>query len=215
MGRVRVAIDGFSQRLRYAYGKRISNADIVAGVEHAGSFEGTTVLLIYNICNMPTETHVDREELYDTFKKCKPKNRVVCVLQHTPFRPSPATPMQWEPAALFPDWSKLREGVICETESLRVVHSWTLETPYSHLISLVAERATIDSDKLFHAIVFSPALKKGLSAARLATAQKHFDISQYVREYNIDEPPPTWWLQSYTPTNVLQSIAHKMRRGAA
>lgn len=211
IGRARVAVDGFSERLRWLYGKKISNDDIRHGLEAVGKYEGTTTVLTYNIANMPGETNIDRQELYDTLHKTMPDNRVIFVLHSTPFRPSLATPMQWEPVNLYPDWSKMRSRVIVERETLRAVHSFTLETPYSHLISVIAERATSNTDKIFHTIAFNPYLQTAKHASRLKALTSEFDISPYVREYNIDEPHPAWFLSSYTNINTLKKVARRMR----
>jgi radical SAM superfamily enzyme YgiQ (UPF0313 family) len=211
LGRVRVAIDGFSERLRYIYGKRIGGDDIAAGLEAVGEYEGTTTVLTYNIANFPTETQDDREELYAALRRTRPRHRVIFVLQSTPFRPSLATPMQWEPVSLLPDNSKLRAQVITEHDTLRAVHSFTLETPWSHLLSVMAERATPETDKLFHACAFAPALQRGLNATRLKTVQASFDLSPYLREYDPDEPHPAWFLSGYLSRETTAKIARKMR----
>lgn len=211
LGRVRVAIDGFSQRMRYIYGKRIANDDIVDGLETVGSYEGNTVVLVYNIANFPDETEADREDLYSTLRRVKPANRVVFVLHSTPFRPSLATPMQWEPVTLFPDWSKLRSQVIVEHETFRAVHSFTLETPYTHLTSVIAERATPETDKLFHIIAHSPDLRSGTAAQKLRKIERAFDLTPYTRAYDPQEPHPVWFLSGSVPTPQLTRIAVKMR----
>ena len=72
-GRIRTALDGFSERLRFTYGKKITDKEIKANVEYLGEFEKTTVLIIYNIGNMPSETQDDRDSLYGTLCDVKPK----------------------------------------------------------------------------------------------------------------------------------------------
>lgn len=211
LGRVRVAIDGFSERLRYIYGKRIANDDIIAGLETIGSYEGNTVALVYNIANFPAETDDDREDLYKTLRMVNPDNRVVFVLHSTPFRPSLATPMQWEPVSLAPDWSKLRSQVIVERDTFRAVHSFTLETPFTHLTSVIAERATPETDKLFHVIAHAPALRTGTSAQKLRKVESAFDVTPYTRAYDPMEPHPVWFLSGSIPTQQLTRIAVKMR----
>jgi hypothetical protein len=213
-GRLRVAIDGCSERLRYIYGKRISNDDIIVGVRRIGRFEGTTTLLVYNIGNMPTETDCDRKELYETLRQCEPSNRVIFVLQTTPFRPSPATPMQWEMASLSPDWSKQRTSVIVDKPNFRAVHSFTLETPWSHLCSLVAERATPDSDKLFHAICFAPGFHTGRDEHKVRMAYRMFDIPEYTRQYSIEEKHPTWFLSGPVDNTAIENVAKTIREKA-
>jgi hypothetical protein len=119
--------------------------------------------------------------------------------------------MQWEVVNLLPDNSKLRAGVIDERPNFRAVHSFTIETPFSHLMSVVAERATPDTDRLFHIAAFSKGLEKLRHDKRLAAIQKEFNISQFIRQYDLDEPHPAWFLSGYIPTEQLRNIAAKMR----
>ena len=122
--------------------------------------------------------------------------------------------MQWEPVSLYPDNSKLRAGLIDERPNFRAVHSFTLETPFSHLMSVVAERATIETDKLFHVAAFSKQLEKLKHEHRLRALQKEFDLSSYLKAYEFDEPHPAWFLNGYIPTEQLIKIAAKMREQA-
>lgn len=205
-GRIRTAIDGFSERLRMAYGKKISNQEIIDGINHLGSFEGITVLLVYNISNMPHETQDDREELYETVKKATPKNRVIVVFQSTPFRPSPLTPMQWAPVTLYPATSDLSAQVIYDSDNLRVMHSFSNESPWSQLQTIIVSRATEETDNLFHALCFHPKLKKGTARQKVGLLQRSFDLTSYLREYDADEKLPTWFLSSYTDNTKLRKL---------
>lgn len=202
-GRVRTAIDGFSERLRFAYGKRITNQEIIDGINHIGSFGGTTVVMVYNISNMPGETEDDRQELYATVKKANPKHRVIVVFQSTPFRPSLLTPLQWGPVTLYPATSDLSAQVIHDSDNLRVMHSFSNESPWSQLQTMIISRATPDSDKLFHAMCFHPKLKSGNSRERVRLLQNSFDLSPYLREYDPQEQHPAWFYDSYTSRDVL------------
>jgi radical SAM superfamily enzyme YgiQ (UPF0313 family) len=215
IGRARVAIDGFSERLRWIYGKKISQQDIIGGLEAVGEYEGNTVILAYNISNFPSETDADREELYATLMAANPKNRVVFILHSTPFRPSLATPMQWERVTLLPDWSKRRTEKIVDRDTILAEHSFTLETPFSHMMSVVAERATPDTDRLFHTLAFNKYLQSARHDLRLRAVEREFDLTPYLREYDFDEKHPAWFLSSYTDREVLRRIATKMRAEAS
>ena len=205
-GRIRSAIDGFSERLRMAYGKKITNKEIIDGINHLGSFEGITVLLTYNISNMPHETQDDRDELYATVKQANPKNRVIVVFQSTPFRPSLLTPLQWAPVTLFPATSDLSAQVIHDSDNLRVMHSFSNESPWSQLETVIVSRATPETDKLFHTLCFHPKLKKGKVKERVRLLQRSFDLNPYLRAYDPEEKHPAWFLSSYTDNEKLRKI---------
>ena len=202
-GRIRTAVDGFSERLRFAYGKKITNQEIIDGINHIGSFKGITVLLVYNISNMPHETTADRDELYITVKKATPKNRVIVVFQSTPFRPSLLTPLQRAPVMLYPATSDLSAQVIHNSDNLRVMHSFSNESPWSQLETVITSRATSDTDKLFHVLCFHPKLKTGTARQKIGLLQRSFDLVPYLREYKENEKHPAWFLSSYTEMEKL------------
>jgi len=213
-GRIRSALDGFSQRLRACYGKRITRSDVIGGIEHVGSFGGTSTVLAYNISNMPTETDADKKELYATFAEAQPKGRVIVVLQSTPFRPSNLTPMQWEPVRLAPTMSDLSAQVIVDRPNLRAMHSFSNEGPWSHLVTVVAERATAATDACWEAICFAPKLQSNPAADKVRRLSAHFDLASYLRKYEIDEPHPADFLTSFTQKEKLRAVARRMRAEA-
>ncbi len=208
-GRVRSAIDGFSERLRFAYGKKITNDEIIEGINKVGSFGGITVFMTYNISNMPHETERDRQELYETVKKANPKNRVIIVFQSTPFRPSLLTPLQWSPVTLYPATSDLSANVIYDSENLRAMHSFSNESPFSQLQTVIVSRATKETDKLFHTICFHPKLKSGTSKKRIELLKNTFDLTPYLKEYHLEEKHPAWFLTSYTKKETLWKMYQK------
>lgn len=214
-GRIRVAIDGSSYRLRKLYGKNITNDDLIRGVEQVGSYEGTTTLLVYNIGNFPSETATDRLEMEEVLAQARPRYRVIVVLHTTPFRPSLATPMQWEAANLDYDWSQHRQRVVVERPTLRVVHSYTLESSASHFLSLLAERCTPDEDWLFHNIALSARFSSLRVAEQLDAIRSLYDTRTMTDARDIDGPPPYPLLHGYLSTDVLRRIAHKMRAQVA
>ena len=212
-GRIRTAIDGFSERLRAAYGKRIADKDLTLGLEHMGSFGGkATVMLAYNISNMPGETQDDRNQLYAALSAARPETRVILVLQSTPFRPSLLTPMQHCEVRLEPATSDLRAGVIFDAPYLRVMHSFSNETPWSQLQTVIVERATPDTDKIFHAMCFAPRLQSGTWRQRLSILKRNFDLTPYLRRYDLDEQHPAWFLSGYMPQKKIRDMAEWMEK---
>jgi hypothetical protein len=214
IGRGRSAIDGFSQRLRFAFGKQITDEEIIEGINHRGSFDGNTVLTVYNIGNMPTETDEDRKHLESVLKKCDPKNRVVVVVHTTPFRPSPATPMQWAATSLRPSYHYIGGRFFCDRPNLQLCHSRGNESGYSHLQTLVVERATESSDKLFHAIATNSKLNGLKSMDSVKSIEAAFDLTQYLREYELGEEP-TWFLNSYVDKKAMRKAYDIGMRKAA
>lgn len=208
-GRIRTAWDGFSERLRFILGKRISNSDIVSGLENVGSYAGTSVLDVYNISNFPTESPYDVGELYDLLNTIEPKNRVVLVLFSTPFRPSILTPMQWEPVDLQSKVIKLERVV--DKKNFMVTHPFWTESKLSHLMNVIVDRAKLSDSKLFHTLCFSPTLRKLSGDAAVAAIKRNFDITHILKQYDFDEPHPADFLTGVVKRPVLEKIAKKMR----
>lgn len=223
-GRIRTAIDGFSERIRYLYGKRISNDMIVAGINHLGEialdkrqgdmFGGhelnkRTVMTVYNICNFPGETSDDEQEFIDNIQRAEPKTRVIFILHSTPFRASPATPMQWERVQIFPDWSAQREKTICDRDNLLVKYSYTLEGPWSQLIAAICERARDDDEVAKAAIAYKSSKR---AADKTMEFMDRYDVAHHIGEHDIDKPPPgAWYVRSYLRDDQIAKIATKMR----
>lgn len=203
-GKVRVALDGSSERLRFLYGKRITNEKFIEAIEHVGSFGGTTFLHLYNIVNMPTETEEDREEFLSTVLKAKPEGKILLIPTQTPFRATLSTPLLFSPINLFPDWSKHSLEVIFDVGNIRMTNA-VFEHPFSILFEMVVIRANEDSQKLFHTLCFSGKLNSQVMSRRLMMLQKNFDLSPYLREYDVDEEKyPGWWLQSYASHETMK-----------
>jgi len=209
---LKAAMDGFSEKLRNFYGKKISNLEIIEGIEHIGSFTGTTMINVYNICNMPNETKDDFDEFKLVLDKCNPINKTIIVLQSSPFRPSPITPMQWEPVKLLPDWHKVSGTTFYSKNNLLAVHSLMNESCWSHLVTTIIERATEQSEKLINTICFSSKLNKYKAEQKVKMLEHHFDLSPYLREYDVEEKLPTWYLESYTPNEKIKKMAVKLKQ---
>lgn len=224
-GRLRTAIDGFSERLRYLYGKRISDDLIVQSINHLGALSAAesdrqgdmfgggsgrpTVAVCYNIANFPGETPEDEAAFASAVQRAAPRAPVIFIVHTTPFRPSPATPMQWEPVSLWPQWSDARERVIVRRDNLLVKYSYTLEGAWSHLVSIMVERARPqDADMIAAAVGWRPDLS---SAERVRSFLDAHDISHHLAEHDIDGPSPTWWLGGYISDHLIRRIARKMR----
>lgn len=224
-GRLRTAIDGFSERLRYLYGKRISNDMIVDGVNHLGEiaydhrqddmFGGhelnkRTVMMVCNIVNFPYERPDDEQEFIANIQRANPRTRVIFILQSTPFRASPATPMQWERVQIYPDWSAKSQKTICDRPNLLVKYSYTLEGPWSQLLAAITERARDCDPVAMAAINYRSGKTVAIKAAEFM--ERH-DVSHHIGEHDIYGPPPgAWYIKSYLRDEQIVKIAEKMRR---
>ena len=209
--RVIVGLDGSSERLRRLFGKGISRADMVDNMTAFASRDAFAK--VYNVGNFPTETDTDVAELREDLSKIDARGKLTLVLHTTPFHPTPLTPMQWEGVSLEPNW---REHPMRRLQSKRgnvhVIDSQSIESPWTQLTRTIVDRTTPDNVNVFRAMALAPKLQTGKSSERIARLRANFDLSPFLREYDIDEPSPTWFLESYTPNEKIRHMARAMRR---
>jgi len=219
------AADGFSERLRFAFNKKISR-DMIAEVgRHLADVwtltrghepEKRLRCMVYNIANLPTETDEDRAELPADLVNAAPDGRVTYVLHSTPFRPSPLTPSAYLPVALFPA-HRLQPGeskLLGKEGNTQVFVSGTQESPISQLMSLIIERATDPdlTDKILGSMLFGKDYRRQKTwRDKLRALSGWFDLDGYLRSYSLDEPLPTWYLGSYTKPATVRRQAKRLK----
>lgn len=185
-GRLRSGLDGSSESIRYKYGKKISNKDIEDAILHLGNLahgDTAVVLTLYTINNFPGETQSDRDELERVFLDMpEPYGRVIVVLCGLGFRPMPLTPMQYEPAGIFPSMVPTRQKVVRDTLNLRVTWSYTLEGPLSTLRNVIVERCNMDVIGAVRSAILRSVSVDSDRAAR--SMIKSFGLSELIGETN-------------------------------
>lgn len=210
-GWVKSAIDGYSERLRFKYGKKFATwGNIENALDHMCSFKGTSKLQLYNIHNFPTETKEDVLEFFnffDNYVECtsKPDGKLIVEIHNTPFRPTIGTPMERCEANLFPP-AKPQVGflegqynnylpvkpnslTIASNNNICVKFSVYIENPFKHLKGLISIRYT-DVNIIDYLSEMKTSGKKALGK----TLNK-FDITPYIREYKKDEELKFKWIK--------------------
>jgi hypothetical protein len=216
-GRTRTALDGLSERLRFAFNKPYSDATILRTLKEVSLrwLGDAAWLKVYLIGSFPTESADDLASFEDTIRRVEAPGKAVYLTFHaTPFRPSPLTPSAYLPATLATNWNAKSEPGrrdIIRTEKVRANWSMTMEGPFSHLQSLVVERATPDSDPLINTLVFSAKLQQLRGPHKIEALERRFDLGQYLREYHTSEQLPTWYLTSYTPPELVKKMARNLK----
>jgi hypothetical protein len=211
-GWVKSAIDGYSERLRLAYGKKFATwQTIEKAIDHLIQFKGSAKLHLYNIHNLPTETESDRQEFRDFFTRyCKenqkPDGRFLIEIHNTPFRPTINTPLERAPVVLFPaakpenmGFSKNRDLfediehplIIASGKGISVQWTKYIENPFKHLCDVVAIR-NVRKD-IIHDIAVN--LKSGSGKEKLEYLFAKYDLNDYLREYGKEENLPWKWVK--------------------
>jgi len=224
--RIVTGIDGFSQRLRYAIRKRISNEDIVNTVIEsslAGDFD-PCFFKMFQIAGFPTETEDDRLEFEEVLQKIERPaggNRIMINVHVTPFQASPCSPSAWLPVEFDTEWRtklggkdiKGSDGMANEEGKRDVVifYGRYTETQYSHFRTMLAARATNDSDELINRTLYDKNIKKLKATQTMDYIRTKHDISQYEREYHTAEQLPTWYLRSYIDNKSMIKSAQLVK----
>lgn len=96
-----LGVDGCSQRLRDAVGKRVNSDQIVTTIKTLTG-RGCRSIKLYLIVDLPGETCGDQDEFYDLLEQIGRETQTgdFCLqIVNTSFNPLPHTPLQWAPVA--------------------------------------------------------------------------------------------------------------------
>ena len=212
-------IDGLSERLRFAFGKRIKNEDIIAAAVRASETaeeRGKAMYIkAYMIGSYPSETREDFDEFIDTMRRAAEAvkgGRVMFVVHLTPFNAMPVTPGAWLPVSLAPEWRSMIGGqTIVKTDKFHAIWSRSIGSQFTHLREMVIIRATPESDELVLTLALNSKLRTVSAGRALATVTRAFDVDPYLREYSLDERLSTWYMHTYMRDDVLKRAARRLK----
>lgn len=195
-GRFTTALDGYSERLRFLFGKKITWDDVESALDHIAGFKGNTYMKLYNIHNFPTETETDREEFFSFFREyaensMKPDGIVTVEVLNTAFRPSLNTPMQRMEAKLYPP-ARYEDHRVAIGDGFVFKMSVNNRDAYSHLEDLISIRyhAGMDID-LIHYISTDKAFSKMNNAEKMQSILGRWNIEKFIRRYDLGEYLPS------------------------
>lgn len=193
LGRVTAGLDGYSERLRFLYGKPITWDIMEGALDHMASFKGNSYMKIYNITNFPGETQEDENEFLNFCKEytesTSKKDGILSVeVFNTAFRPSINTPMERMPARLFPE--ARRENLqIASGSGIVIKYTHLIQGAWMHLADVIAIRYNAQQHKdVISYIATDGTFTKLSNSRKLETFTKRYDITPFVREYDYDEP---------------------------
>jgi hypothetical protein len=213
--RIRTSIDGCSERIRLAFGKNISNDQIADAMVALNDRQGT-MLAIYNIGNAPSESDADRREfdqsLIAAANRCKQsRKRLNVLIQTTPFRPSPLTPLAIAPASLWPNWHDRASDIVADTPSVLIQHSFGNESPKSHLTSLAVERHDGSEAACNTLSIVSSKRFQTASVADALGMVPMSEIDRLCRAYDWDGLPTAPWT-SWVDQSAIVRRSERLQR---
>jgi hypothetical protein len=183
VGRVTAALDGYSERLRFMFGKRITWTMVEEAMDTLASFKGNTYFKLYNITNFPTENEVDKQEFFDfwnEYTNCTKKADGIVKVDvfNTAFRPSINTPMERMPVMLYPE-ARMENPDIVAKNGFVIKFTHLAKGASEHFKDVVSIRYTKKQD------IEKIAINNDLN----------IETTDYLREYQPDEPLNFKWMK--------------------
>lgn len=223
------SLDGISERSRYLHNRRLSTEDIESFLSHVlEKMEvGCTDLNLYNIIGMEGADPKDWEVFVSLVEKLnleyKGDKKLRIKMTNTPFRASPITPAVW--ARINLDYKKeLTEKAYKIMYDMEYSVNYNKgkrvmlfqRSPLESEASLLSDMSVVrggaeNSDKIFNLFAFNSKFRQLRRQEQYDYLQKKYDLSPLVREYNVDELIPTWFLESYISNETLKKIRVKTK----
>jgi hypothetical protein len=203
------AIDGFSERLRYGVNKKISKDAMVEFLQTMIASDAKPhQLRIFNICGYPSETEADWWEYIDTLRESdaniKREKQWGIILNSTPFRAMPATPMACAPMSkknyrgVIGDTlgRGLKGNVIYQGNAMWSVESMGTDSLSSVMLSAIAHRGSEKDSEAIARLCNTSKFWSASASVKEATLCKYFDMDTLFGSYTPDTLPSRY-LRTY------------------
>ncbi len=203
------AIDGMSERLRYMVNKRISKEMLIDFLKSCINSDAKPhQIKLYNIVGYPTETDEDWNEYVETLAAAdddvKHEKQWCFLLNCTPFRPMPATPLACAPASKRNYRGEigrilgqhLKGNIIFQGNALWSVEGMGTDSLSTVMLSMIAHRGSSQDAENIVRICKTPKFWSAPSAVREATLEKYFDMDTLFGEYT-ETTLPSRYLRTY------------------
>lgn len=223
--RIVSSVDGFSERLRRAFLKPVTDAIVekkLVELSEARTKDSISIKL-YQIIAFPTETDEERrgflEFLAEVDKKCKP-GRVIAYFVCTPFDACPLTPAQYLPVDLSREWRNeiaswaTDEGYAFKGQALEIYFSpQTTPSVLTTLKYMIVHRGGIEDAKLVRALVLDAKLRKLRSFEAVKYIMNNYrGADKFVKQYEVGDMGEWGYLETYIPCDKLDKDAERLHR---
>jgi len=209
------AIDGLSERLRFMVNKKITRDILIDFLIKLAKCEKPHQVKFYNVIGYPTEEKEDRMEFLEDIKRADSSfkhqdKQTAILLQSTPFRAMPATPMACEKMSyvnyrglIGNELGKgLKGGVFYQGNAMWAVESMATEGLSTVIQSAIVWRGTEDDSDNFERITRSKKFKTASSPVKQATLEKYFYVKKLFGEFT-KETLPTRYLKTYAKVEKM------------
>ena len=140
--RVTTAIDGFSERIRFAFCKRITDDDIVEGLSKLSELRPQGSFVRLNVIgSVPTETPDDWDRLKRALARVRGPGRLSVEIRVMEFQAEPFTPLQWFPMPQEVDWAEIAQQPFYEGGIINAWYSRHCQGRWATFVSMLLARA--------------------------------------------------------------------------
>lgn len=212
------AIDGFCERLRYGVNKKISKDVMVEFLQNMIASDAKPhQLRIFNICGYPSETEADWWEYIDTLResdaKIKQDKQWGIILNNTPFRATPATPMACAPMSkknyrgvIGSTLGKgLKGNLIYQGNAMWSVESLGTDSLSSVMLSAIAIRGSEKDSEAIARLCNTSKFWSASANVKEATLCKYFDMDTLFGSYTPDTLPSRY-LHTYAGIHKMWGV---------
>ena len=204
------AIDGLSERLRFAVNKKITREMLREFLERLAKCEKPNQVKFYNIIGYPEETEDDWWEFIDDVRKVdeqmKRSEKQTSILLHsTPFRAMPATPLACKPMS-YKNYRGLvakilgkgmKGNIFYQGNAMWCVESMSTESLPTVIQSAIVWRGTEKDSDNFAKVARSKKFCGASAAVKQKTLEQYFDVEQLFAEFS-PQTLPTRYLKTYS-----------------
>lgn len=217
------AIDGNTQKVRDIYNRKLTDRAIQEFFEHASNNTKCKGLVfkLYSILGMEGENYGDSDKLINQLGGIKNLDKKINIkMKFTPFRPSPLTPSQYSKIDLFniakyyPCNQKIggEFTTYLDSEKVKIFSMSAAEGFIKYLSDLSVVRCSENTIGFFKNVILNRKLHSLKNSEAMFFVKNKYDLTDIIREYDIAENTPTWYLESYISNEKIKKMRLQMKR---
>lgn len=216
------SLDGMTQAQRFAVLKPIKAEQVIKGFIKWSEQTKKINLKMYQIIGYPYNPEVDFSEMKYIFSevaKAVKTTDIFVTLHYTPFGADPQTAMQWEAVNIFSNYRNIieskraNESYLVESENVRVMHQRTTMHPFTLLRRMIFQRAELSDMDIIEYVGSNPKQNNRhiYNDEKFSMTMDKFDISKFVKEYNIGDWLPTQNINTWKPLEQMAKEGARTR----
>lgn len=217
------AIDGNTQKVRDIYNRKLTDNTIQEFFEYASNNTlcNGLVFKLYSILGMEGDRYEDADNLIKQLGDIKNLDKKLNIkMKFTPFRPSPLTPSQYSKVDLFNITkyypSNQKKGsdftTYLDNEKVKIFSMSAAEGFIKYLSDLSVVRCNENTIDFFKNVILNRKFHSLKNSEAMFHIKNKYDITDIIREYDVKENTPTWYLESFIPNEKIKLMRIQMKK---